>query len=132
MRHTFDGGTTSPTRAWRCRRVTTYRRATGAPNTPPADLGRLFTMKAARERIVMSTAWDYPSARLVQDAGIELVLVGDTAAQMVLGYDSTVPVSVDEMLILAAAVRRGLPNAILVGDLPFASYETSDRQAVTS
>lgn len=91
------------------------------------DLAR---MKAAGEPIAMVTAYDYPSARVAEAAGVDIVLVGDSAAMTVLGYDSTVPVSMTEMLVLAAACRRGLGTPLLVGDLPFGSYERSDEQAV--
>jgi 3-methyl-2-oxobutanoate hydroxymethyltransferase len=80
----------------------------------------------------MVTCYDYPSARIVEEAGVDLVLVGDTAAMTVLGYDSTVPVTVDELLVLVKAVRRGLRSPLLVGDLPFGSYEVSNEQAVTT
>lgn len=94
------------------------------------NLGDLTTKKNAGEPIVMVTAYDYPSAQIVEAAGVDIVLVGDSAAMTVLGYDSTVPVSVDEMLTLTKAVRRGLNRPLLVGDLPFGSYEISDEQAV--
>mgnify|MGYP001596740767 CR=1 FL=1 len=94
------------------------------------NLGDLTTKKNAGEPIVMVTAYDYPSAQIVEAAGVDIVLVGDSAAMTVLGYDSTVPVTVDEMLTLTKAVRRGLGRPLLVGDLPFGSYEISDEQAV--
>ncbi|HYH62063.1 MAG TPA: 3-methyl-2-oxobutanoate hydroxymethyltransferase [Solirubrobacterales bacterium] len=96
----------------------------------PVTLPRLREMKEAGEPIVMVTAYDHPSAQVVEEAGVDLVLVGDSAAMTVLGYDSTVPVGMDEMLMLAAAVRRGLRTPFLVGDMPFGSYERSDDQAV--
>ena len=80
----------------------------------------------------MVTAYDYPSAQVAEEAGVDVVLVGDSGAMTVLGYPSTVPVSVDEMLMLAAAVRRGLKTPLLVGDLPFGSYEVSDEQAIAT
>ncbi len=80
----------------------------------------------------MVTAYDYPSAQVAQEAGVDVVLVGDSGAMTVLGYPSTVPVSTDEMLMLASAVRRGLSTPLLVGDLPFGSYEGSDEQAVAT
>jgi 3-methyl-2-oxobutanoate hydroxymethyltransferase len=79
---------------------------------------------------VMVTAYDFPSARAAEAAGVDLVLVGDSGAMTVLGYPSTVPVSTDEMLMLAKAVRRGLQTPFMVVDLPFGSYEESDDQAV--
>src|SRR5207302_5058194 len=98
----------------------------------PLTLPRLAEKKRAGEPIVMITAYDYPSAQVAQAAGVDMVLVGDSGAMTVLGYPSTVPVSVDEMLMLASAVRRGLETPLLVGDLPFGSYEASDEQAVAT
>ena len=97
---------------------------------PPVTLTTLAERKALGEPVVMVTAYDYPSARVVDAASVDVVLVGDSAANVVLGYDSTVPVTVDELLVLTRAVRRGLSTALLVGDLPFGSYEASDEQAV--
>ena len=96
----------------------------------PVTLPRLAEMKEAGEPIVMVTAYDHPSAQVVEAAGVDLVLVGDSAAMTVLGHDSTVPVGMDEMLVLAAAVRRGLRTPLLIGDMPFGSYERSNEQAV--
>ena len=98
----------------------------------PMTLPRLAEKKRAHEPIVMVTAYDYPSAQVAQAAGVDVVLVGDSGAMTVLGYPSTVPVSVEEMLMLACAVRRGLDTPLLVGDLPFGSYEASDEQAVAT
>jgi 3-methyl-2-oxobutanoate hydroxymethyltransferase len=96
----------------------------------PMTLPRLAEKKRLGEPIVMVTAYDYSSAQVAEQAGVDIVLVGDSGAMTVLGYPSTVPVSVDEMLMLAAATRRGLTTPLLVGDLPFGSYEVSDEQAV--
>ena len=79
------------------------------------------------ERLAMLTAYDYPSARLVAEAGVDLILVGDSLGMVVLGYDSTVPVTVDEMLHHTKAARRGAPQAFLIADLPFLSYGTPDQ-----
>jgi len=98
----------------------------------PMTLPRLAEKKRLGEPIVMITAYDYPSAQVAQEARVDLVLVGDSGAMTVLGYPSTVPVSTDEMLMLAAAVRRGLKTPLLVGDLPFGSYEASDEQAIAT
>jgi 3-methyl-2-oxobutanoate hydroxymethyltransferase len=95
-------------------------------------LPRLEEKKRLGEPIVMVTAYDYPSAQVAQEAGVDVVLVGDSGAMTVLGYPSTVPVSTDEMLMLAAAVRRGLRTPLLVGDLPFGSYEASNEQAIAT
>jgi 3-methyl-2-oxobutanoate hydroxymethyltransferase len=96
----------------------------------PMSLPRLAEKKRVGEQIVMVTAYDYPSGQVAEAAGVDMVLVGDSGAMTVLGYPSTVPVSTDEMLMLAAAVRRGLHNPFLIGDLPFGSYEASDTQAI--
>ncbi len=96
----------------------------------PVTLPQLADMKLNAEPIVMVTAYDHPSAQVAEAAGVDIVLVGDSAAMTVLGYDSTVPVGMEEMLMLAAAVRRGLKTPLLVGDMPFGSYEGSNEQAV--
>ena len=98
----------------------------------PMTLPRLAEKKRLGEPIVMITAYDYPSAQVAQEAGVDVVLVGDSGAMTVLGYPSTIPVSTDEMLMLASAVRRGLRTPLLVGDLPFGSYEASDEQAIAT
>ncbi len=98
----------------------------------PMTLPRLAEKKRLGEAIVMVTAYDYPSAQVAQEAGIDIVLVGDSGAMTVLGYPSTVPISTDEMLMLAAAVRRGCRTPFVVGDLPFGSYEASDEQAIAT
>ena len=92
----------------------------------------LAEKKRLGEPIVMVTAYDYPSARAAEAAGVDLVLVGDSAATTVLGYTATTPVELDDMLVLARAVRRGLRTPLLIGDLPFGSYEVSDEQAITT
>ncbi|GAA1941376.1 3-methyl-2-oxobutanoate hydroxymethyltransferase [Microbacterium aoyamense] len=96
----------------------------------PVTLARLDEMHRAGEQIVMVTAYDYVSGRVAEQAGIDIVLVGDSGAQVVLGYDSTVPVTVDEMLTLAKAVRRAVRTPLIVCDVPFGSTETSDAQAI--
>ncbi len=98
----------------------------------PMTLPRLAECKRLGEPIVMVTAYDYPSAQVAQEAGVDVVLVGDSGAMTVLGYPSTIPVSTEEMLMLASAVRRGLRTPLLVGDLPFGSYEGSDEQAIAT
>jgi 3-methyl-2-oxobutanoate hydroxymethyltransferase len=107
------------------------------PKAPPGErrpvtIPHLAEMKEAGEPIVMVTAYDYPSARVAEEARVDVVLVGDTAAMTVLGYESTVPVSMDEMVMLAGAVRRGARTPLLVGDLPFGSYQASNELAVGS
>src|SRR5271165_6230479 len=106
-----------------------------APSDPgrlPMTLPLLAEKKRLQEPIVMITAYDYPSARAAEAAGVDLVLVGDSAATTVLGYNATTPVELDDMLVLARAVRRGLRTPLLIGDLPFGSYEVSDEQAITT
>jgi 3-methyl-2-oxobutanoate hydroxymethyltransferase len=98
----------------------------------PITLPRLAEMKEAGEPIVMVTAYDYPSARVAEEAGVDLVLVGDTAAMVVLGYPGTEQVSMDEMVMLGRAVRRGVRTALMVGDMPMGSYEASNELAVQS
>ena len=98
----------------------------------PVTLLKLAEKKALGEPIVMVTAYDYPSAQVAEAAGVDVVLVGDSGAMTVLGYPSTVPVSVDEMLMLTAAARRGLTSPMLVGDLPFGSYEGSNEKAIAT
>jgi 3-methyl-2-oxobutanoate hydroxymethyltransferase len=98
----------------------------------PVTVPRLAEMKRAGEPIVMVTAYDYPSALAVEEAGVDVVLVGDTAAMVVLGHDATAPIEMDEMITMASAVRRGLKTPLLIGDLPFGSYEGSNEQAVAS
>lgn len=104
----------------------------GPPARARTTFASLAAQKAQHEPIAMVTAYDFPSAQIADAAGVDIVLVGDSAAMTVLGYDSTVPVSVDEMLMLTAAVRRGLDRAMLVADLPFGSYETSNEQAIAT
>ena len=100
-----------------------------------AGAGALPTLAAARARgtpIVMLTAYDFPTARIAQSAGVDVVLVGDSAANVVLGYTSTREISVDELLVLTRAARRGVDSVPLFGDLPFGSYEPSDEVAVAT
>ncbi|HWV85244.1 MAG TPA: 3-methyl-2-oxobutanoate hydroxymethyltransferase [Capillimicrobium sp.] len=101
-------------------------------DTLPMTLPRLVEKKRLGEPIVMVTAYDFPSAQVAEAAGVDIVLVGDSGAMTVLGYPSTVPVSIDEMIMLTAAVRRGLKTPFLVADLPFGSYEASDELAIAT
>ncbi|HED05040.1 MAG TPA: 3-methyl-2-oxobutanoate hydroxymethyltransferase, partial [Candidatus Fraserbacteria bacterium] len=93
---------------------------------------KLQAMKVAGEPITSLTAYDYPLAQLCDRAGIEIVLVGDSVANNVLGYRSTLPVTMEEMLHHTRAVRRGVRRALLVGDMPFLSYNSSDEQAIAN
>lgn len=90
----------------------------------------LLEMKRRRQPITALTAYDYPTARITDEAGVDLILVGDSLAMTVLGYDSTLPLTMNEMLHHARAVRRGVKQAFLVVDMPYGSYHVSDEQAV--
>lgn len=103
-----------------------------SPERRPVSLPRLAEMKANREPIVMVTAYDFPSATVAEAAGVDLVLVGDSAANVVLGYPGTEQVTMDEMVVLGKAVRRGLRTPLMIGDLPMGSYEASNELAVRS
>ncbi|MBF6414563.1 3-methyl-2-oxobutanoate hydroxymethyltransferase [Nocardia cyriacigeorgica] len=92
----------------------------------------LQQMKATGERWSMLTAYDYSTARLFEEAGIPVLLVGDSAANVVYGYDTTVPVTVDELIPLVRGVVRGAPHALVVADLPFGTYESSPQQALAT
>jgi 3-methyl-2-oxobutanoate hydroxymethyltransferase len=92
----------------------------------------LVDMKRRRERIVMVTAYDYPSGSLADAAGVDIVLVGDSAAMTVLGYESTVPATMDEMVMLTRAAVRGAKRPLVVADMPFGSFQISDEEAVRS
>jgi 3-methyl-2-oxobutanoate hydroxymethyltransferase len=104
--------------------------ATPAPGKLP--LPELIEMKRRGEKIVMLTAYDAPAALLADQAGLELILVGDTAAMVMLGHESTVPVTLDEMIFLTRAVTRAARRPLVIGDMPFGTYEVSDEQAVTN
>lgn len=84
------------------------------------------------EPIVALTAYDFPSATLVDAAGVDLILVGDSVANVMFGYESTIPVTLDEMIMVSRAVRRAVKTALVVGDLPFGTYHESPEQAVRS
>ena len=98
----------------------------------PLSLPEVAAMKRAGTKLVMVTAYDHPSARLASEAGVDLILVGDSAGSNVLGYDTTVPVTMDEAVMMTAAVARAKPRALVIGDLPFGSFQASDEDAVAS
>jgi len=96
-------------------------------------LPELLEMKKRGDKIVMVTAYDAPGARFAEDAGVDAILVGDTAAMVVLGHEgTTVPVTMDEMLFLTRTVARSVRRPIVIGDMPFGSYQVSDEDAVTN
>ena len=109
------------------------RPRTPAPGTPaPGKLAitEVADLKARRQPIVMITAYDAPSGRLADEAGADLVLVGDSAAMTVLGHDSTVPATMDEMIVLTRAVTRGARRPLVIADMPFGSFQVSDSEAL--
>jgi len=108
------------------------RSHTAPSDRRPVSLPRLLEMKENGEPIVMVTAYDYPSASVAEAAGVDIVLVGDSAANVVLGYPGTEMVTLEEMLVLGKAVRRGLKTPLMVGDMPMGSYEASDELAILS
>ena len=104
-------------------------------SVPPGKLAlpELAEMKRRGQKIVMVTAYDAPGARFAEDAGVDVILVGDTAAMVMLGHEgTTVPVTMDEMLFLTRTVARAARRPIVVGDMPFGSYQVSDETAVTN
>ncbi|HEX8265880.1 MAG TPA: 3-methyl-2-oxobutanoate hydroxymethyltransferase [Pyrinomonadaceae bacterium] len=101
--------------------------------TPKIEKINVPFLRAAKERgerLACLTAYDYPTARIVDEAGVEIILVGDSAGNVVFGYDNTIPVTMDEMLFAAKAVRRGVKRALLVADMPYGSYHTGEHDAV--
>lgn len=102
------------------------------PDGSPARLARIAELARAGQPIVMVTAYDVVGARACEAADVDIVLVGDSGANVVLGYGTTREVSLDEMLMLTRAVRRGVRTKLLVGDLPYGTYEESDADAVAT
>lgn len=107
---------------------TAKTRGEGPPR--PVTLTDLQKKKASDEKITMLTAYDYSMAKMIDRAGLDIVLVGDSLGMVVLGYDSTVPVTMEEMIHHCKAVRRGVGTALLVGDMPYLSYHVSKEEAV--
>jgi len=93
-------------------------------------LPELAELKRRGQKLAMVTAYDFPSGRIADEAGVELVLVGDSAGMVVLGNESTVPVTMDELLMLTRAVVRGAKRPLVIADMPFGSFQTSDERAV--
>lgn len=98
----------------------------------PVSIHDLAKYKAEGHKFVMLTAYDFLSAQILDEAGIPIILVGDSLGMVMLGYDSTIPVTLDEMLHHTAAVARGAGNALVVGDMPFGTYQESPAQALAS
>ncbi|HET9441197.1 MAG TPA: 3-methyl-2-oxobutanoate hydroxymethyltransferase [Longimicrobiales bacterium] len=103
---------------------------TGAARTSKVTVRDLLEMKSRGEKIVVLTAYDYLFGKLVDENGADVVLVGDSLAQVVLGYDSTLPVTIDDMIHHARAVRRGVQKAMLVVDMPFLSFQISAEETL--
>jgi len=101
-------------------------------SAPKVTAQTLLDRKQARQPITALTAYDYSTARLVDQAGIDMVLVGDSLGMAILGYDSTLPVTMEEMLHHTRAVRRGVRRALLVADMPFGSYHASTGEAIAN
>jgi 3-methyl-2-oxobutanoate hydroxymethyltransferase len=110
--------------------LTQLRTSGDSTPVPPVTAQTLLDMKRAGHAISALTAYDYPTARLVDQAGIDLVLVGDSVGMAVLGYENTLPVTMDEMLHHTRAVARGVKRAFLVADMPFGSYNASIDAAI--
>jgi len=96
------------------------------------SLTDLTALKQQHQRITMITAYDAPSARLADAAGIDAILVGDSAAMTIFGYDQTTAITLEDMLLLARATRRGTSRALLIADMPFGSVQVSDAETVTN
>ncbi len=103
-----------------------------APRQSKLTLPELAELTGSGRRIVMVTAYDAPSGRIADSAGVDLVLVGDSAAMTMLGHDSTVPATMDEMIVLTRAVTRGATRPLVVADMPFGSFQVSDEEALTN
>jgi 3-methyl-2-oxobutanoate hydroxymethyltransferase len=107
-------------------------RASGRTSRGKITAPTVVEMKRRGELITVVTAYDFPTARLADQAGVEVLLVGDSVGTVLLGYDSTLPVTMDDMLHHTKAVTRAKPSALVVGDMPFMSYQVSDQQAVAN
>ncbi len=110
--------------------LSTSRDEGAVPLAPRVTFPGLIEKKQGGTPITALTAYDYPSARIVDEAGIDLLLVGDSLGMAVLGYDSTLPVTLDEMLHHTRAVRRAVKRALLVADMPFGTYHADEAEAV--
>src|SRR5713226_657318 len=95
-------------------------------------VGDFVRMKSEKKPIVMVTSYDYPTATIADGVGVDSILVGDSYGMVVLGYDTTIPVTIEELLTVCRAVRRGSTRALLIGDMPFMSFQVSPEEAVTN
>jgi 3-methyl-2-oxobutanoate hydroxymethyltransferase len=103
---------------------------TRKPEAEKVTLALLQNFKQQQRKIVMVTAYDYPTARLADEAGVDIILVGDSLANTALGYENTLPVTIEEMLVATRAVRRGVKRAMVIGDLPFGTFQASHDDAI--
>ena len=103
---------------------------TSETSHPKVTISTIQDKKLRREPITCLTAYDYATSRLVDEAGIDMILVGDSLAMVVLGYENTLPVTVDEMLHHTRAVRRGVRRALVIADMPYASYHVSEKDSL--
>jgi 3-methyl-2-oxobutanoate hydroxymethyltransferase len=109
---------------------TNFRSAYSGANANAFASGAGLTSNRDAQKIVCLTAYDYPTARLLDEAGVDLLLVGDSLSMVMLGYESTLPVTIDEMLLLTRAVRRGVRRALVVADMPYGSYHSDTGEGV--
>jgi len=100
------------------------------PDKKRASVASFMRMKADNRRIVMVTSYDYPTAAIADAVGVDAILVGDSYGMVVLGYESTIPVTIEELLPVCRAVRRGAAHSLLIGDLPFMSFQVSPEEAI--
>jgi 3-methyl-2-oxobutanoate hydroxymethyltransferase len=100
------------------------------PDKKKASVASFMRMKAENRRIVMVTSYDYPTAAIADAVGVDSILVGDSYGMVVLGYESTIPVTIEELLPVCRAVRRGAAHPLLIGDLPFMSFQVSPEEAI--
>src|SRR5580700_3822316 len=100
--------------------------------TVPELLQRKSSAAVSSKKITCLTAYDYPTARLLDEAGVDVVLVGDSVAMVMLGYDSTLPLTIEESLHHAKAVRRGVQRALVVADMPYGSYHADISEALNN
>ena len=99
---------------------------------PRKTIGDFMLMKQKGEKITWLTCYDYPMARMMEQAGLDMILVGDSVGMVVYGYPGTVPVRMDQMIYHSEAVRRGAPNVFVIGDMPFLSYHKSVEDAIAN